>query len=115
VHSRPEELRVQEARLRQSEDGSDRQLTVWYRADFNNMLAVVIGGLNLPPAAQARAGCRTHIDSAMEANRARRLTRRLLAFSREEGYRRAIEPRAGRRHVRSARSHVGTHHGEGQG
>ena len=63
------------------------QLTGGIAHDFNNMLAVVLGGLELAkrnlrndPAAAAR-----HVDNATEgANRAAALTRRLLAFSRED-------------------------------
>ncbi len=92
-----EELRVQEARLRQVQKmEAVGQLTGGIAHDFNNMLAVVIGGLELA-ARQLKAGgpeVARHIDSAMEgANRAAALTRRLLAFSREEGLRaEPIEP-----------------------
>ena len=85
-------LRIQEARLRQVQKmEAVGQLTGGIAHDFNNMLAVVIGGLEL-----ARRGVATgspevvrHIDSAAEgAARAAQLTRRLLAFAREE----AINP-----------------------
>ncbi len=74
------------------------QLTGGIAHDFNNMLAVVIGGIELAqrhlgndPVAAAR-----HLDSAREgADRAAALTRRLLAFSREESLKpEAIEPGA---------------------
>ena len=83
-----DELRLQEARLRQVQKmEAVGQLTGGIAHDFNNMLAVVTGGLELaarqllidPTAA------RRHIASAAEgADRAAALTRRLLAFSREE-------------------------------
>jgi len=94
-----EELRVQEGRLRQVQKmEAVGQLTGGIAHDFNNMLAVVIGGLELA-ARQLKAGgpdTARHIDSAMEgASRAAALTRRLLAFSREEGLRaEPIEPGA---------------------
>lgn len=83
-----DELRVQEAKLRQGQKMEEvGQLTGGIAHDFNNMLAVVLGGLELAkraltsdPAAVAR-----HLDNAADgANRAAALTRRLLAFSREE-------------------------------
>lgn len=83
-----DELRVQEAKLRQGQKmEAVGQLTGGIAHDFNNMLAVVLGGLELAkraltsdPAAVAR-----HLDNAADgANRAAALTRRLLAFSREE-------------------------------
>ncbi|WP_375392473.1 ATP-binding protein [uncultured Sphingomonas sp.] len=82
------ELRVQEARLRQVQKmDAVGQLTGGIAHDFNNMLAVVSGGLELAarslPANPTAA--RRHIDSAGEgAARAAELTRRLLAFSRED-------------------------------
>ncbi|HSI18385.1 MAG TPA: ATP-binding protein, partial [Sphingomonas sp.] len=92
-----EELRVQETRLRQVQKmEAVGQLTGGIAHDFNNMLAVVIGGLELAARHLKTGGpdVARHIDSAMEgANRAAALTRRLLAFSREEGLRaEPIEP-----------------------
>jgi signal transduction histidine kinase/ActR/RegA family two-component response regulator len=82
------ELRVQEAKLRQIQKmDAVGQLTGGIAHDFNNMLAVVLGGLELARRCVAGdpASARRHIDSASEgANRAAALTRRLLAFSRED-------------------------------
>ena len=82
------ELREQEARLRQVQKmEAVGQLTGGVAHDFNNMLAVIVGGIELaqrslpsnPPAA------RRQLERAMEgAERATALTRRLLAFSREQ-------------------------------
>lgn len=81
-----EELRVQEAKLRQAQKmDAVGQLTGGIAHDFNNMLAVVLGGLELARRATTLDGARRHLDSATEgATRAAALTRRLLAFSREE-------------------------------
>ena len=82
------ELRVQEAKLRQVQKmDAVGQLTGGIAHDFNNMLAVVLGGLELARRNLATdpKSVRRHIDSATEgANRAAALTRRLLAFSRED-------------------------------
>ncbi|WBH18186.1 ATP-binding protein [Sphingomonas radiodurans] len=86
------ELRVQEARLRQVQKmDAVGQLTGGIAHDFNNMLAVVIGGLELARRSHAAGSgdVARHLASATEgATRAADLTRRLLAFAREE----AINP-----------------------
>ena len=83
-----DELRVQETKLRQVQKmQAVGQLTGGIAHDFNNMLAVVLGGLELAKrhVGGDAATCMRHIDSAREgADRAAALTRRLLAFSREE-------------------------------
>ncbi len=93
------DLLRQEAKLRQIQKmEAVGQLTGGIAHDFNNMLAVVLGGLELARrsvASDPLTACR-HIDNATDgANRAAALTRRLLAFSRED----ALKPepiRAGR-------------------
>ena len=87
-----EELRVQEAKLRQAQKmDAVGQLTGGIAHDFNNMLAVVLGGLELAKRAPRLDAARRHLDSATEgATRAAALTRRLLAFSREESLK--VEP-----------------------
>ena len=86
VQAATDELRVQEAKLRQVQKmDAVGQLTGGIAHDFNNMLAVVIGGLELARRNQGTPAAARHLDSAMEgATRAAALTRRLLAFSREE-------------------------------
>ncbi|WP_375397656.1 ATP-binding protein [uncultured Sphingomonas sp.] len=87
-------LQRQEAQLRQSQKmEAVGQLTGGIAHDFNNMLAVVIGGLELARRSLDRGieDVRRHLDSATEgANRAAALTRRLLAFARDE----ALNPEA---------------------
>lgn len=83
-----EDLRVQEAKLRQVQKmEAVGQLTGGIAHDFNNMLAVVLGGLELARRSVDHdpAAARRHLDNATDgADRAAALTRRLLAFSREE-------------------------------
>ncbi|MEZ0242632.1 MAG: ATP-binding protein, partial [Sphingomonas sp.] len=82
------EREAAEAQLRQSQKmDAVGQLTGGIAHDFNNMLAVVLGGLELAKRHLHTGGpdAQKHIENAMEgANRAAALTRRLLAFSREE-------------------------------
>ncbi len=83
-----EELKLQEAKIRQIQKmDAVGQLTGGIAHDFNNMLAVVLGGLELARRADRddRQTIERHLESAIEgAGRAAALTRRLLAFSREE-------------------------------
>lgn len=87
-------LSQQEAKLRQVQKmEAVGQLTGGIAHDFNNMLAVVLGGLELARRALQNDpdGVGRHLDNATDgANRAAALTRRLLAFSREE----ALNPEA---------------------
>ena len=87
-----ETLRAQSERLNQSQKmEAVGQLTGGIAHDFNNMLAVVLGGLELARRALGTgdAAVRRHLDHAAEgADRAAALTRRLLAFAREQ----AINP-----------------------
>lgn len=63
------------------------QLTGGVAHDFNNMLAIIIGGLNLTQRRldKGDSNVRKYIDGALEgATRAATLTQRLLAFSRQQ-------------------------------
>ncbi len=63
------------------------QLTGGLAHDFNNMLAVIVGSLNLTKRRLARGDTNVvrYLDSALDgADRATKLTNRLLAFSRQQ-------------------------------
>ncbi len=97
VQAATDELRVQEAKLRQVQKmDAVGQLTGGIAHDFNNMLAVVLGGLELARRNLGKESAARHLDSATEgAVRAAALTRQLLAFSREEALKpEAVEPSA---------------------
>ncbi|WP_324751009.1 ATP-binding protein [Sphingomonas sp. LY54] len=82
------EREAAEARLRQVQKmEAVGQLTGGLAHDFNNMLAVIVGGLDLAKRKLLgpRREVELHLDNAMEgAIRAAALTRRLLAFSRSD-------------------------------
>jgi signal transduction histidine kinase/ActR/RegA family two-component response regulator len=82
------ERREAEAKLRQSQKmEAIGQLTGGIAHDFNNMLAIVIGSINLfkRRAARGETDLNRFLDSALDgAERAATLTRRLLAFSRQQ-------------------------------
>lgn len=93
VAAATEELRIEgleraetEALLRQAQKmDAVGQLTGGIAHDFNNMLAVIVGGLELASRHVEGGVARRHIDNATEgANRAAALTKRLLAFARQE-------------------------------
>lgn len=80
--------RIAEERTRQSERlEAVGQLTGGIAHDFNNMLAIIVGSLDLASRrlANGNTDIARYIQNAMDgANRAAALTRRLLAFSRQQ-------------------------------
>jgi signal transduction histidine kinase/CheY-like chemotaxis protein len=82
------ERRDAEAQLRQSQKmEAVGQLTGGLAHDFNNMLAVIVGNLNLLERRLARGDTEVgrYVDAALDgAKRAAALTHRLLAFSRQQ-------------------------------
>ncbi len=94
LRSEAEHREQAESQLRQMQKmESIGQLTGGVAHDFNNMLAIVVGSLDLAKrrlAAEGDPRVRECIDNAMDgARRAAQLTARLLAFSRQQ----PLEPR----------------------
>ncbi|MFC3643440.1 PAS domain-containing hybrid sensor histidine kinase/response regulator [Aquibium oceanicum] len=83
-----EERMAAESALRQAQKmEAVGQLTGGIAHDFNNMLAVVLSGLNLLEKRLSRGetDVQSYVDAARDAaNRASKLTQRLLAFSRQQ-------------------------------